>query len=112
MDAESLDAFFFPQMFAPLPSVDGDGQYANTTVSEINVMGTPSVNLAGGYYADGSPFSVAFLGEPFSEAKLLGLAYDFEQATELRVEPTLVRKPQSPRLRPSTPGSLIPKISG
>ncbi|MGP1387923.1 MAG: PEP-CTERM sorting domain-containing protein [Thainema sp.] len=35
-----------------------------------------------------------FLGEPFSEADLLGYAYDYEQASLLREEPTLVIAPQ------------------
>lgn len=89
MADNDLDAFFFPQMFAPVPDLFSEDVYANTTVSEINILGTPGVNLAGGFYADGSPFSVQFLGEEFSEAKLLAFAYDYEQATQNRTEPKL-----------------------
>lgn len=92
MADNQLDAFFFPQMFAPVPDLFSEDAYANTTVSEINVLGTPGVNLAGGFYPDGSPFSVQFLAEAFSEAKLLALAYDYEQATQNRTEPDLVAR--------------------
>jgi Asp-tRNA(Asn)/Glu-tRNA(Gln) amidotransferase A subunit family amidase len=89
-----IDAFFFPQMYKELGPLVG-GAYANTTVSEVNLMGTPEVDLPGGYYADGSPFSVAFLGDQFSEAELLSYAYDFEQATLFRETPSLVPEPAS-----------------
>lgn len=113
MAEHDLDAFFFPQMFASLPDLFSDGAYANTTVSEINVLGTPGVNLSGGFYADGSPFSVQFLGEEFSEAKLLSLAYDYELATMLRTEPRLVRRrmPTPPVTRVG-PGDVLPRLPG
>jgi hypothetical protein len=53
-------------------------------------MGTPQVNLPGGYYASGSPFSVAFLGDMFTEKDLLNYAYAFEQATNFRRAPALL----------------------
>jgi amidase len=87
-----LDGFFFPQEWREPGALVG-GSYANTSVSEINIMGTPQVNLPGGYYADGTPFSVAFLGDVWSEESLLSYAYDFEQATGYRVAPTLVPEP-------------------
>ncbi len=87
-----LDGFFFPQESRE-PGALLTGSYANTSVSEINIMGTPQVNLPGGYYPDGVPFSVAFLGDVWSEQSLLSYAYDFEQATEFRVAPTLVPEP-------------------
>jgi Asp-tRNA(Asn)/Glu-tRNA(Gln) amidotransferase A subunit family amidase len=89
-----IDAFFFPQEYKELGPLFG-GAYANTTVSEVNLMGTPEVDLPGGYYESGSPFSVAFLGDTFSEAELLSYAYDFEQATLFRTTPTLVPEPAS-----------------
>jgi amidase len=93
IDDNDVDAFFFPQMWDKLPLRES-GTYRTTTVSEINVMGVPGVNLSGGFYADGSPFSVMFMGDAFSEGDLLGLAYDYEQATpEFRVTATLVPEP-------------------
>ena len=86
---DNLDGLFFPQEFKePGPLVGGS--YSNTTVSEVNLMGTPLVDLPGGYYADGAPFSVGFLGDQWTERTLLNYAFDFEQNTEFRVAPTLV----------------------
>ena len=92
MDTFDLDAFFFPQMWDELPGRTA-GNYRATTVSEINLLGVPGVNLAGGFYASGSPFSVQFMGDMWSEGLLLSLAYDFEQATMHRIAPTLVPEP-------------------
>ena len=84
----NLDGLFFPQEWREPGALVG-GTYANTTVSEVNLLGTPQVNLPGGYYASGVPFSVAFLGDTFTEANLLNDAYAFEQATNFRVAPSL-----------------------
>ena len=90
----NLDGLFFPQQSREPGPLFG-GSYGTTTVSEVNLLGTPQVNLSGGYYKSGSPFSVAFLGDQFSEASLLNYAYDFEQATKFRVAPKLVAVPES-----------------
>lgn len=93
MDDNNLDALFFPQMYDKLPTMESGAGYRNTTVSEINLLGTPAVDLSGGYYSDGSPFAVQFLGKQWSEGDLLSFAYDFEQATLYRTAPNLVPEP-------------------
>jgi hypothetical protein len=94
MADNDLDALFFPQEWdKPGPLVGGS--YRNTTVSEINLLGTPGVNLPGGYYAGDIPFSVMFMGDTFSEQQLLSFAYDFEQASQFRIAPVLVPEPGS-----------------
>lgn len=90
-----LDGLAFPQMYAPVPDLAGTDDYPNTTVAEINILGTPGITVPAGYYEDGSPFSLLFLGEQFSEAELLGLAYDYEQATLLRQVPMPVLEPSA-----------------
>jgi amidase len=93
METHDLDAFFFPQMAEKLPLRE-TGTFVTATVPEINLMGTPGVNLPGGFYSDGSPFSVMFLGEGFTEGKLLSYAFDFAQATpQFYANPTLVPEP-------------------
>ena len=42
-----------------------------------------------GYYEDGTPFVLAFIGDRWSEADLLAWAYDLEQATRARRPPEL-----------------------
>lgn len=95
MADNDLDGLVFPQMYAPVPDLAGTEPYSSTTVSEINIMGTPGINVPAGYYEDGSPFSLLFTGDQFSEAELLGFAYDYEQATMLRRAPTVVPEPSS-----------------
>jgi Asp-tRNA(Asn)/Glu-tRNA(Gln) amidotransferase A subunit family amidase len=89
METQDLDALAFPQMRIPAPRLFSTAEIDALTVSEINMLGTPGVTVPAGYYANGAPFSLIFLGEAFSEAELLGYAYDFEQATRQRVAPTL-----------------------
>jgi Asp-tRNA(Asn)/Glu-tRNA(Gln) amidotransferase A subunit family amidase len=91
-DQFDLDALFYPQMWSQLEARVG-GSYRATTVSEINLLGTPGVNLSGGHYPNGTPFSVQFLGDMWSEAELLAMAYDFELASGFREAPAPVPEP-------------------
>lgn len=91
MDTHQLDALVFPQMRDPTPPLVGSATISALTVDEINILGTPGITVPAGYYANGSPFNLIFLGEPFSEAELLGYAYDYEQATQHRKAPTLAQ---------------------
>ncbi|MGJ7442733.1 amidase family protein [Aquipuribacter sp. MA13-6] len=53
--------------------------------------GYPSVSVPAGYTAtNGRPSNVTFMGTAFSEATLLSLAYDYEQASLLREPPSVV----------------------
>lgn len=91
MEEHDLDGFVFPQMSQATPALeDEDGSIEATTVPEINIAGVPLVNVPAGYYENGSPFSLAFFGDMWSEAELIGMAYDYEQATEYRVAPELI----------------------
>ena len=79
----------FPQMLASSPPLHGEEKIAAATVSEINVAGLPGVVVPAGYYANGAPFCLIFIGRKWSEARLLALAYDYEQATHHRQAPQL-----------------------
>ncbi|NHN34190.1 amidase [Paenibacillus agricola] len=93
MDENKLDAFVYPQMFMETPLLESKDNIGATTVSEINTAGVPLVTVPAGYYQSGSPFSLAFTGKMWSEAGLIGMAYDYEQATKYRVPPILIKKP-------------------
>ncbi len=41
-------------------------------------------------YIEGLPIGITFIGGRWAEPELIGLAYDFEQATEVRVPPTFI----------------------
>lgn len=58
----------------------------------VNDIGLPVVTLPFAYYDDGTPFVLAFIGDLWTEAKLLAYAYDLEQATLVRIPPILRKK--------------------
>ena len=89
MDAHGLDALVFPQMRDKLPKLHAGEPIQETTVCEINIAGLPGVTVPAGYHPDGEPFNLIFVGRPWSEKLLLGLAYDYEQATQHRRAPAL-----------------------
>ena len=89
----NLDAVVLPHAISPLPDLDSEEYIRETTVSAINIGALPAVTVpAGQYEGNGSPFGLIFVGRPFSEAKLLALAYDYEQATNHRIVPHLNAK--------------------
>jgi Asp-tRNA(Asn)/Glu-tRNA(Gln) amidotransferase A subunit family amidase len=93
MDENRLDVLVFPQMSAELPGIFDAAQHPATTVSEINIAGLPGVTVPAGQFANGSPFALIFVGRMWSEADLLAFAFDYEQATKLRIVPELVTTP-------------------
>ncbi|SDZ82669.1 amidase [Thalassobacillus cyri] len=88
MDKHNLDAFVYPQMAAEIPPLT-EGIHQPTASPEVNISGQPLVTVPAGYYQSGKPFSLAFFGKMWSEAELLGMAYDYEQATQYRKVPVL-----------------------
>jgi Asp-tRNA(Asn)/Glu-tRNA(Gln) amidotransferase A subunit family amidase len=89
MDEHGLDGLVFPQTFAAPPGVFEKTPYPATTVSEINITGLPGVTVPAGAYSRGAPFSLIFVGRMWSEARLLGFAYAYEQAYPKRIKPKL-----------------------
>lgn len=53
------------------------------------LAGYPSVMVPAGYVKNGMPFGVSFTGSAYSEARLICLAYAFEQKTKARKPPRL-----------------------
>jgi Asp-tRNA(Asn)/Glu-tRNA(Gln) amidotransferase A subunit family amidase len=93
MDKHGLDGLAFPQSFAAPPGVFEKSTYPATTVSEINIAGLPAATVPAGRYAGGAPFSLIFVGRMWSEARLLGFAYAYEQAYPKRIKPSLTASP-------------------
>lgn len=89
MDRHQLDALVFPQMFSEIPKMSEDKLYPSISVPQINIAGVPAITTPAGYYKSGAPFSLLFIGRLWSEADLLALAYDYEQATRHRKTPVL-----------------------
>jgi amidase len=58
--------------------------------SPAAVAGWPSITVPAGYVS-GLPVGISFTGPPWSEPRLIALAYAFEQATAVRRVPSLAR---------------------
>ncbi|MCR6652007.1 MAG: amidase family protein [Cellvibrionaceae bacterium] len=102
VDAARIDAVIFPT-WAQLPVVNGD---RNTQVmtdeanpaggvtglsSSLTFVGStlqwPALSVPSGYLGQGLPVGLQILGRAWDEAKLIGYAYAYEQATLYRRPP-------------------------
>lgn len=77
----ALDAALADNALDAIVAPDG-GNIANTAAA-----GYPNVTVPMGYEGQ-SPHGLSFAGAPFTEARLLALAYDYEQASKKRIAPT------------------------
>jgi amidase len=101
LEENDLDGLFFPQSGVPNRPVVEDPErpdYAPNNWAEIpsnivNDIGVPTVTVPFSYFDDGTPFVLAFIGDMWSEAKLLSFAYAFERATVGRRAPEMSGKP-------------------
>ena len=85
-----LDALVAPTGSPAWPTdlLNGD-HFLGASSTPAAVAGYPSITVpAGAVY--GMPVGLAFIGRAWSESKLVGLAYAFEQATKHRRPPTFV----------------------
>lgn len=84
----SLDALFSPTMGTAwlTDHVDGDQPDFPGAASTPAQAGYPHITVPGGFVSE-LPVGVSFFGTAWSEPKLIGLAYSFEQATHHRREP-------------------------
>lgn len=98
---QRLDALVVPTAGPawPIDPVNGD-HFTGAGYGVAAVAGTPSITVPMGE-ARGLPLGIAFLGPAWSEAKLVGYAYAFEQATRARKPPRYL---STVRLKPSADG--------
>jgi amidase len=86
-----LDAFIYPT--SPMPARPIVRDYGETGVGGgsatnlANITGFPDAIVPAGVTNERLPVTLSFLGAPFSEPRILGFAYAFEQATRARVLP-------------------------
>ena len=67
--------------------INGD-HFTGASSTPAAVAGYPSITVPAGDVF-GWPVGLSFIGSAWSEAKLIGLAYSYEQATKHRKAPTL-----------------------
>ncbi len=83
-----IDALFFPTNARPagliqeVPKPFNSSDSGASPGSMTNESGFPEIVIPAGMTDEGLPVTMSFLGTPWSEAKLIGYAYDFEQATK------------------------------
>ncbi|XP_078436234.1 putative amidase At4g34880 [Wolffia australiana] len=94
MKEERLDAVVAPEATAALKLATGSDGVAVATVLAIG--GYPGIVVPAGFDGQGVPFGICFGGLKGSEPALIEIAYGFEQATKIRIPPTIGRQMVSP----------------
>jgi amidase len=87
MNRLSLDAIVAPTVSPAwrIDLVNGD-HFMGASSTPAAVAGYPSITVPAGY-VQGLPVGLSFIGRPWSESRLIALAYAFEQATRHRQPP-------------------------
>ncbi len=85
--AHKLDALIAPTLSPawPIDHVNGD-HFLGASSTPAAVAGYPSITVPAGFVR-GLPVGISFIGKPWSEARLIALAYAYEQATRHRRPP-------------------------
>jgi aspartyl-tRNA(Asn)/glutamyl-tRNA(Gln) amidotransferase subunit A len=85
---ESVDFLITPTTPFAAPLVDdAEANYAQVNnlclrnTSAVNLLGLCAISLPCGLTREGLPIGLQLIGRPFDEARLLRLAYAYEQAT-------------------------------
>jgi amidase len=97
MDRHQLTALVYPFKSIGAPKIGSPDAGSDNPVSAVT--GLPAIVVPAGATVDGLPIAVEFLGRPFSEPRLIPVAYGYEQASRRRV---------APRTTPHLPGETFP----
>ena len=87
-----VDVLVTPTSAIPAPKLDAGSGEVGAPMSAMrsalrrltqpfNVTGSPAVTVPCGFSRDGLPVGLQLVGRPFDEARLLNLAYAYEQST-------------------------------
>ncbi len=83
----NLDALFFPTSTEPA-ALFSESIVTGSANRLSPFSGFPEITVPAGYTLEGLPVGISLLGEAFSEAELIKLAYAYEQGTSNRLAPT------------------------
>jgi Asp-tRNA(Asn)/Glu-tRNA(Gln) amidotransferase A subunit family amidase len=101
MDAERIDAVILPT-FAQLPVINGDrntqivlspkpgggpSAYTGFLTFVASSLQWPAITVPRGYLGEGLPQGLQIIGRPWEDAKIIGYAFAYEQATHHRRPP-------------------------
>jgi Asp-tRNA(Asn)/Glu-tRNA(Gln) amidotransferase A subunit family amidase len=95
MNEHRLDALVYPTLRRK-PALIGQPQ-PGATCQLSAVTGLPAISLPAGFTQDRLPIGIELLGKTLDDAKLVAMAYDYEQAAHPRRPP-----PTTPPLRRTT----------
>jgi len=112
MDAAKIDALVFP-VWAQLPVVNGDRNtqlmtdkpdpkggvtgLGSSLTFVASTMQWPGLSVPNGYLGEGLPVGLQIVGRAWDDAKIIGYAFAYEQATHYRRPPASV-PPLGPKL--------------
>ncbi|MEP6493846.1 MAG: amidase family protein [bacterium] len=86
LDANKLDALVYPTVRQKAAIIGEPQRGANCQLSAVT--GLPALSAPAGFTPDGLPIGVELLGRPLADAKLLAMAYDYEQSVHPRRAPS------------------------
>jgi Asp-tRNA(Asn)/Glu-tRNA(Gln) amidotransferase A subunit family amidase len=91
MAEHDLDAMLYPTLSEPPVDIpEAEGEYPDQEGSNCNLSaatGLPAITFPGGFTDDGRPVGLELIGRPWTEGRLIELAYAYEQRTEHRTAP-------------------------
>jgi amidase len=86
LDSAKLDAIVYPTVRRKAAYIGDPQRGENCQLSAIT--GLPALSVPAGFTSDGLPIGMELLGRPLSDARLVSLAYDYEQSTHPRRAPS------------------------
>ncbi|GAB3598832.1 amidase [Kineococcus gypseus] len=97
---DAMDAFFeehdLDALAMPTSEAPANEEWAGTTFCDVGAnTGVPSISLPAGFTAAGLPVGLELAAPRSTDATLLAMAYDYEQATQHRLPPAST--PELPR---------------
>ncbi|HEY9225183.1 MAG TPA: amidase family protein, partial [Gemmatimonadaceae bacterium] len=86
LDANKLDAIVYPTVRRKAALIGEPQRGANCQLSAVT--GLPALSIPAGFTPDGLPIGVELLGRPLSDARLVAMAFDYEQSAKPRQAPS------------------------
>ncbi len=89
IERDRLDAIVYPTSPTPPSRIGSDGPAGGpvSATNLANLTGFPDLIVPAGFTSEGLPVGLSFFGDAFTELRLLGLGYSFEQRTRARRDP-------------------------